>query len=58
MMTGSYNIKLPIKSNTKPNDDLLLTRQKDLSLITKLEKKGRQKFLNQSIIKINTKKWK
>ena len=31
MLKGSYNIKLPIKSNTKPNDDLLLTRQKDLT---------------------------
>ena len=35
MLKGSYNIKLRIKSNTKPNDDILLTRQKDLTLITK-----------------------
>ena len=35
MLKGSYNIKLPIKSNTKPNDNLLLKRQKDLTSITK-----------------------
>ena len=35
MLKGSYNIKLPIKTNTIPNDDHLLTRQKDLTSITK-----------------------
>ena len=35
MLKCSYNIKLPIKLNTKPNDDLLFTRQKDLTSTTK-----------------------
>ena len=35
MLKGSYNIKPPIKLNTKPNGDLSLTRQKDLTSITK-----------------------
>ena len=35
MLKGSYNIKLPIKTNTIPKDDLLSTRQKDLTSITK-----------------------
>ena len=37
MLKGSYNIKLPIKTNTIPKDDLLSTRQKDITSITKLE---------------------
>ena len=30
MMKGSYKIKLPIKSNTKPNDNILFTNKKIL----------------------------
>ena len=35
ILKGSYKIKLPINSNTKPNDNLLYTRQKDVISITK-----------------------
>ena len=58
-LKDSYNSKLPIKSNTKPNDDLSLTRQKDLTTITKTRtRKAGESFWkkNQSIIEYNTKK--
>ena len=35
MLKGSYNIKLTTKLNKKPNDDLLLTKQNDLTSISK-----------------------
>ena len=35
MLSASYNIQLCIKSNTKSNDDLSLSRQKDLTSIRK-----------------------